>query len=87
MAYACNLSPQDHRLENQKFKVRTREVAELVNSGCFSRGPECNSQHPHAALGLSVTPGDLATSSALHGHLAYKQGADIYADKNTHIHK
>ena len=41
-----------------------RDGSEVESTGCSSRGPEFNSQHPHGSSQLSVTPGpgDLPSS-------------------------
>jgi hypothetical protein len=41
-----------------------RYGSEVKSTGCFSRGPGFNSQHPHGSSKLSITsvPGDLTPS-------------------------
>ena len=58
----------------------------LRSTGCSSRGPRFNSQHPHGSSQVSVTPvpGDLIPSSGLHGHQAHTWCTYIHVDR-THI--
>lgn len=51
--------------------------------GCSSRGPGIESQHPHYATQLSLTPvpGNLIPSSGFHGHQPCTQYRDIHSWK------
>jgi hypothetical protein len=62
-------------------------VVKIKSTGCSSRGPRLNSQHPHGGLQLTVTPvlGDLILYSGLCRHCVCTLCTEVYASK-THIH-
>ena len=76
MRSVCNT--QEKLAPGLKKKVGAGRIGSVVMStGCSSKGPRFNSQHPHGSSQLSVTPvpGDLTPS---HRHTS---------GQNTNVHK
>ena len=56
--------------EINKDSLGLRDDSVVKSTGCSSRGPRFEPQHPHVGSQPSITPapGDLVTSSGLEGH-------------------
>jgi hypothetical protein len=83
------LENKNGKKSKTKQKKKEARVGSIVKStGCSSRDPGFDSQHPRGSSPLSNASSrryddDLTTSSGLYRHLAQKWCTHIYADKTS----
>ena len=58
-----------------------------MNTGCSSRGPQFDSQHPHGRQLTTLETGTVMPSSGFWEQQAHMWCPDIHAGNNTHTHK
>ena len=85
-----NSETQSHKVVVGEWQRREREKKNLApefRTGYSSRGPGCNSQHPHGSSQPSITPVavDPILSFGLSSQL-YTYSAQIYIKGKTHTH-
>jgi hypothetical protein len=75
----CPRSESRNRINKENTNMVWRDGSAVKNTGCSSRRPGFNSQHPHGTSQLSVTPvpEDLAP---FHRH-AFRQNTNAHKNK------